>query len=144
MKSVNDNDMLQYINRAGVMGEKNLERVLKYPIGNSLRRHPSEQKEIYHEMSECSKAMLHRRGKRAGSISRAAYIASAINLRAEMLHDKSEAAVADMVTHGNTLGLKKCTKYLNHYDGNNENVRRLALRLMHAERSGIEVLKSYL
>ena len=144
MKTVNDNDMLQYINRAGVMGAKNLERVLKYPIGNSLRRHLSEQQEMYQEMSERSEAMLRRRGKRAAGISRTADIASALHLRAEMLHDKSDAAVADMVTHGNTLGLKKCAKYLRHYDGNNENVRRLALRLMHAERSGIEILKSYL
>ena len=144
MKPIDDNKMLRYINKAGQMGERNLTRVLEYPLKDELRKELREQRQEYKELRELSASMLRRRGQRPREINRALDAFSAVHVKAEMRRDHSPAAVADMVIHGNHMGLQKSINHLNHYSGRNEQVRTLAVKLMRTEKSGIDSLKPFL
>ena len=144
MKPVDDNQMLQYIHKTGQMGQKSLGRVLQYPVSQALQKELREQQQEYKELAAMSGAMLRRRGQRPRNISRALDMAMHVHLKAEMLKDRSPAAVADMITHGNAMGLSKSIRHLNHYKGHNENIRTLAVRLMRTEKYGMDAMKPFL
>ncbi|MBR5783459.1 MAG: hypothetical protein IKY33_04480 [Clostridia bacterium] len=144
MKPIDDNQMLQFISKCGEMGVRNIGRVLAYPMASDIRKDLCEQREEYRNIYERSRNMLRHRGQRPKGLHPALNLASAIHVKAEMRHDRSSGGIADMMIHGNKLGLKKSIQRLSHYRGHSEPVRTLAVELMRVEKNGIEVMKNYL
>lgn len=144
MKSINDNQMLQYINKASETGVRSIRDVLEVAKGEQLRKELKEQQLEYGEIYTKSRTMLRRRGEEPMHLSRTAKMNVKMGVRMGTIVDRSPSRVAEMMIRGNTMGLTKSIRTLNHYAGHNENVRSLAVKLMRTEQANIDSLKSYL
>lgn len=144
MKPINDNQMLQYINKASETGVRSIRDVLQVAQGEKLRKQLKEQQYEYGELYAQSRTMLRHRGEEPRHLSHRAKMNLKMGVRMGTMMDRSPSKVAEMMIRGNTMGMTKSIKTLNHYSGHNENVRSLAVKLLRTEQSNIDSLKSYL
>lgn len=61
-----------------------------------------------------------------------------------MLKENDDAAIADLMTDGCSMGVKSLNRYLNQYKAADENSKDIAKRLIHLEQTLAEDMRSYL
>ncbi|MBQ6947612.1 MAG: hypothetical protein IJN42_06145 [Clostridia bacterium] len=144
MKEVSDNAMLQYINKASETGVRSIKDVLEVAKGEKLRKQLKEQQLEYGELYADARAMLRRRGEEPRHLSRSAKMNVKMGVRMGTMLDRSPSKIAEMMIRGNTMGMTQSIKTLNHYSGNNEQIRSMAVKLLRTEQANIDSLKSYL
>ena len=144
MKAINDEAMLQYINKAGETGVRSIRNVLNIAKGEGLRRQLKEQQIEYGEIYAQSRQMLRRKGREPSHLSRRAKLNLKMGVAMGTMTNRSPSKIAEMMIRGNTMGLTKSIQTLNHYNGNSESVRALAVKLLRTEQANIDALKSFL
>ena len=61
-----------------------------------------------------------------------------------MMKENDDAAIADLMTDGCSMGVKSLNRYLNQYKAADENSKDIAKRLIHLEQTLAEDMRSYL
>lgn len=144
MKQISDNQMLQYISKTAEMGIYGIKEVMPYAKGQRLRKDLMDQQQEYGEIYTQSRQMLRRRGSQPQNISRMAKWNTRMSVRANTMVNRSPGKIAEMMIKGNTLGVTKSIQHLNHYQGNNHQIRTLATKLLRTEQANIDSMKPFL
>lgn len=140
---MNETEMLQYVHKTADMGCEGIVDVLDYVEDKQLQQVLEKQMETYQELKDDAERMLEERQEKPNGVGTMAKVSSEVMSTGKLLFDRSTSKIAEMTIQGNNMGVSKTIQHLNDYQGGGA-VRDLAQRLLSAEESGAEELKSFL
>ena len=141
---MNDQEMLLSICKTTEMGVDSIKDLLQYIKEPEICKAMREQKEEYHTIYANAHSMLSARGLQPRDVSRMAKMGASMAIRAETMGNRTASKAAQLLIKGNTTGMTKSIKNIKRYNGNDEQVRLLATRLLRTEQANIEQMKSFL
>lgn len=141
---MNDQEMLLSICKTTEMGVDSIKDLLQYIKEPEIRKAMREQKEEYDTIYANAYSMLSARGLQPKDVSQMAKTGASIAIRTETMGNRTASKAAQLLIKGNTTGMTKSIKNIKRYNGNDEQVRLLATRLLRTEQANIEQMKSFL
>ena len=139
-----DTELLQFVHKTAEMGIQGLQDVEDLSQRNDLRAAIRQQISEYQQIASKSSQMLQSKGEEPKDPGIMARLSSEVMSNAKTLTDSSASKIAEMVIQGNNMGITKGTKHLHDYSGNDEEVRRLAEKLIKTEQANVEQMKPFL
>lgn len=140
----NSKDLLGSMLKTTQMGQAGLQSVLKKPMDSALRQSIRDQIAAYDHIEQETRELLDQRAwhvKEAGKLHRA-YSSAAIQMK--LMGKNRDSGIAAMVIRGNTRGVIKGMRNLNHYSRQDPPVTALAEQLVDAERTAIARMQAFL
>lgn len=145
MRMADEKELLDAISETADMGCESLRQVLGKIEDDGLKHALQTQLVEYEKHYSAASKMLEAYGKDTPSASPIAKINSRITIDVKtLLAENPTSKIAEMVMQGSTMGVTKVTKALHAYNGNNEELKTLAERLIKTEEANIEEMKKFL
>ena len=140
----NDNQaVLNEIVRNTEMGKNSLDQLIDVTDDRQLKASLLAQQKEYRRINQQAHAAMAALGEQSHGQSPAVKLMSKMGIwtgvQLNAIRDNSASHIADMVIKGDTMGITKMTRELNHAP-----VRRLGEELIDLQRRSIETLKQYL
>ena len=130
---------------AGIkMGVASIDKVRDYVKSADLRNALTECKSRHEKLKDELEQALDRFGDTGKSPNPMAKGISWLKTNIKLGIDTSDAAIAELMTDGCSMGIKSLTKYLNEYKAADENARDLAKQLITQETHLIGQMRQYL
>ena len=141
---LDDKEMLQFIMKTAEMGCRGINAIKHYAnseeMSNALRSQNIEYGRIYHNAYN----MLRERNQPSCHVSPMSNSMAKMVVNRQMKNDSSDPHIAEMMIRGNTIGVQKTSRRIRQYNKSDENISKLAQKLMATEQANIEEMKSYL
>lgn len=140
----NSKDMLGSLLKTTQMGQAGLESVLKKPMAPALRQNIRDQIAVYDHIEQETRDLLDARAWRVRELGRVDRAFSAMASNMKLMGADRDSKIAAMVIRGNTRGIIKGVRNLNHYPRQDPPVTRLAQKLIEAERQAVAGMQAFL
>ncbi len=141
---IQEEEMLKYICQNAEMGRDGIAHVVKIAEDPEFRRVLETQQAEYQETYNTADKMLQQRGEKPAASNPMAKMASYVTSSVKTLNDHSPSRIAEMMIQGSTMGITKMIKRINEYDGQNEEILKLARKQVKTEQANIEEMKKFL
>ncbi len=135
--------LLRECNAGIKMGESAISKVLPHAKNEELKRTLAVCKNTHNSLGDETHAKLLSMGADTKDSHRIAKTMSDMKIYAKMMNP-TDSAVADVITDGCDMGVKSLSKYLNKYEGADEDSRDIAKRLIASEEYLSKKLRNYL
>ena len=130
---------------AGVkMGIGSIEDVLSHVRADDLEKCLTENKNEHEKLNKEIQELLDRYGDEGKDPPAMATLMSEMKTKMKLAVQKSDAAIADLMTDGCDMGVKSLSRYLNQYAAADEASKDIAKRLIHLEEKLAVDLRGYL
>lgn len=139
-----DNELLQYVHKTTEMGRDGIQSVMKYAEDEKFHRALEQQLTEYEKLHGVSTQMLLERGEDPSNVSPMTKASTQMMSTLQTMMDHSASKIAEMMIRGNTTGMTKSIKHLHDYQGNDERVKDVAVKLLKTEEANIEQMKQFL
>ena len=127
VKNMNDTaELLKECNSGIKMGVGAIDDVLDKVSDGELLKILSDSKRAHKELASTAHEMLEKHGESTDEPPAMARGMSWIKTNVVLAADKSDKAVADLITDGCNMGVKSLNRYLNKYESADESAKRLA------------------
>lgn len=136
--------LLRECNLGSKMALDTLRRVLDDVRSNDLRALIENAIALHESFGERLHELLDEAGestKEPGLMERSSVVMS---VGMKLMVEKTDRKIADLLTDGSNMGIKKIRGYLNKWAGEDERVREAAEKLLRAEEAFVESLGAYL
>lgn len=141
---ITDTEMLNHIYQNTQMGRESIMSVLRHAerpdLYQTLQQQLSEYNAIYHRAEK----LLQASGQQPEKISPLLKLNAQLTGAVKSGINDSPAYIAEMMIQGTTKGLTKSIRQLNDLTDGDQEVRRLAEKLLETEKSNIEQMKGFL
>ena len=141
---LSENQLLNHIYQTAEMGREGIQSVLKYAGEPRLVSALNSQLTEYKKKKNAAGSMLQDRGEPPKGVSPVAKASSEVMSAMKAMTDRSAANIAEMMIQGSTMGVTKSLRTLRDCDVRDDNVRRLADKLLKTEQANIEEMKRFL
>ena len=139
-----DIELLNYIYQNAKMGIVGIDNIKSEIQDKKFLKLIKEQEQDYYMI--CTKAIkyLSLSNSERKNITKIAKIMTYMDARKKLMKDKSDSTIAKMMIEGSNMGIIAITEKLNHYEGADKNIIKLAKELLKIEEKNLENLKEYL
>lgn len=139
-----DIELLNYIYQNAKMGIVGIDNIKAEIKNKKLLKTIKEQENDYYTI--CTKAIkyLSLTNTERKNITNIAKLMTYIDTRKKLLNDNSDSSIAKMMIEGSNMGIIAITEKLNHYEGTDKNIIKLAKELLKIEEKNLDNLKQYL
>lgn len=148
MKQNKDENMnvefLNYIYQNAQMGVIGIEHIENDVQDAGLKEEIKREKNEYETICNEAIEIFIRYGKEEKEIGKMAEMSSYMMSKMKVMMDSSTTNLAKMMMEGNNKGIIEITEKLNHYDDADEDIVKLAEKLLQTEQNNLENLKEYL
>lgn len=139
-----DAEFLNYIFQNAKMGVTGIDNIKDKIYDDELKNIIATQKKEYQKIADEASKLLNDLGVSEKEISKMAQVMTYITANLELLKDDSTSNIAKMMIEGSNKGIIEINKNLNSYNNMNQNVIKLAKKLLATEQHNIDELKIYL
>lgn len=139
-----DAEFLNYIFQNAKMGVTGIDNIKDKIYDDELKNIIATQKKEYQKIADEATKLLNDLGVSENKISKMAQVMTYITANLELLKDDSTSNIAKMMIEGSNKGIIEINKNLNSYNNMNQNVIKLAKKLLATEQHNIDELKIYL
>ncbi len=139
-----DAEFLNYIFQNAKMGVTGIDNIKDKIYDDELKNIIATQKKEYQKIADEATKLLNDLGVSEKEISKMAQVMTYITANLELLKDDSTSNIAKMMIEGSNKGIIEINKNLNSYNNMNQNVIKLAKKLLATEQHNIDELKIYL
>ena len=139
-----DAEFLNYIFQNAKMGVTGIDNIKDKIYDDELKNIIATQKKEYQKIADEASKLLNDLGVSEKEISKMAQVITYITSNLELLKDDSTSNIAKMMIEGSNKGIIEINKNLNSYNNMNQNVIKLAKKLLATEQHNIDELKIYL
>lgn len=139
-----DIELLQYIHETAAMGIEGLQDVVGRIHDSKLMNCVQSQIREYQSIADESAKLLENKGETPKQPSGMARMSAGMMSAIQTMKDSSPSKISELVINGNHMGITKGLKHLHDYAGNDEQVRRLAEKLLSTEQANVEQMKPFL
>lgn len=136
--------LLRECNSGIKMGESAIQKVLPHVKDGELRRTLEVCKNTHATLGDETHKELLDRGADTKESHPVAKIMSDMKVRAKLMMEKSDNAIADVMTDGCDMGIKSLNRYLNQYKNADKTSRDIAKRLIASEEYLENKMREYL
>lgn len=143
---INDDtiELLKECNAGIKMGVSSIDEVLDNVKNNDFKELLSSNKEEHQKLGSETHSLLnqyHDSGKEPTPMAKGM---SWLKTNVMLSMDESDSTVADLITDGCNMGVKSLNRYLNQYEGADENVKDITRRLITLEENLAADIRPYL
>lgn len=139
-----DAEFLNYIFQNAKMGVTGIDNIKDKIYDDELKNIIATQKKEYQKIADEATKLLNDLGVSEKDIGKMAQVMTYITANLELLKDDSTSNIAKMMIEGSNKGIIEINKNLNSYNNMNQNVIKLAKKLLATEQHNIDELKIYL
>ena len=140
-----DIEFLDYIYQNSEMGVLGIDHVLNHICDESLEKIIITQKEEYETIMEEAKEIYKKYGKDEKELSKLSKLSSNIMSEMMMINKKGDdSAIAKLMMEGNNKGIIAITEKINHYENSDQEIKKLAEKLLATEQHNLDEMKKYL
>ena len=137
-------NLLKECNSGIKMGVESINNVMPYVKSEELKKVLNACKDRHAVLGDETHKALIEASENTKNAHPIAQVMSDMKIRATVTLKKSDNTVADVMTDGCNMGIKSIYKYLNQYQGADDNSKSIANRLISAEQELRTDLRSYL
>lgn len=137
-------NLLKECNSGIKMGVESINNVMPYVKSNDLKKVLNACKDKHAILGDETHKALMNADEDTKNAHPVAQVMSDMKIRATITLKKSDSTVADVMTDGCNMGIKSIYRYLNQYQGADDNSKSIANRLISAEQELRTDLRSYL
>ena len=139
-----DAEFLNYIFQNAKMGVTGIDNIKDKIYDDELKNIIATQKKEYQKIVDEATKLLNDLGVSEKDIGKMAQVMTYITANLELLKDDSTSNIAKMMIEGSNKGIIEINKNLNSYNNMNQNVIKIAKKLLAKEKNNIDELKIYL
>lgn len=137
-------NLLKECNSGIKMGVESINNVMPYVKSDDLKKVLNACKDKHAILGDETHKALIDADENTKNAHPVAQVMSDMKIRATVTLKKSDSTVADVMTDGCNMGIKSIYRYLNQYQGADDNSKSIANRLISAEQELRTDLRSYL
>ncbi len=140
-------EMLEYIYQTSSMGASSMTDLINalHNKDNKIKKILEEQLKCYEKYTKESKKILEKRKVKPKDIGIMVKTMSKIEINKEIIKDNSDAAIADLLIQGFTMGNLEMEKKINNYENKiDKKILNIAKELLKFGENNINKMKSYL
>ncbi len=140
-------ELLEQIHHDASMGGYTITKLLESlkDKDNKIKAYLEEILQDYQKYAEDAKAILEKADKKVSSPSMMAKMGSSMGINKEVKEDNSDAAIADMMIQGVSMGSIEIEKKLKQYEKDlDKEYKKIAREYLKFQEKAIQHLKSYL
>lgn len=139
-----DIELLNYIYQNAKMGIVGIDNIKREIQDKNFLKLIKEQEQDYYMICTKTIKCLSLSNSERKNITKIAKVMTYMDARKKLMKDKSDSTIAKMMIEGSNMGIIAITEKLNHYEGADKNIIKLAKELLKIEEKNLENLKKYL
>lgn len=139
-----DAEMLNFILKNAEMGRIGIADVMQYSKDERLNIELKDEMDEYDKIYCTAREMLQNNNYEIEHVNAMAKIGSQVMTAMKAVPNHTTSKIADMMIKGNTMGVTKILQRQSEYDGNNEEIKKLANKLVITEENNIKNMKHFL
>lgn len=140
----NDSEFLCDIYRATRMGAETLDNLMSKTYGKDIENELMREKRVYREFQNKASKVIRNRNERPKPINRTQKKMAKMGINMNIMFDKSESHIADIVIQGNNMGIIGISKSINSHKNADDDITDLAYELVDIQRKNIDSLLKFL
>lgn len=140
----NDSEFLCDIYRATRMGAETLDNLMSKTYGKDIENELMREKKVYREFQNKASKVIRNRNERPKPINRTQKKMAKMGINMNIMFDKSESHIADIVIQGNNMGIIGISKSINSHKNADDDITDLAYELVDIQRKNIDSLLKFL
>lgn len=140
----NDSEFLTDIYRATRMGAETLDNLLSKTDGSKIEDELMREKRVYREFQNKTDKIIKERNESPKPINKAQKRMAKMGIDMNIMFDRSDSHLADIVIQGNNMGIIGMSKTINSHKNADEDISDLAYELVDIQRKNIDNLLKFL
>lgn len=140
----NDSEFLCDIYRATRMGAETLDNLMSKTYGKDIENELMREKRVYREFQNKASKVIRNRNERPKPINRTQKKMAKMGINMNIMFDKSESHIADIVIQGNNMGIIGISKSINSHKNADDDITDLAYELVDIQSKNIDSLLKFL
>ena len=137
-------EFLNYIYQNAEMGVGTLTKIIEVVDDEELLKHLKAQLKEYQNIKEEATKKLIQAGHQEKDIGAMQKISAYMSISMKTMVDKTPSHIAEMLMQGSTMGIIDAIRNIKKYSEAEEDIVRLAKRLLKMEENNLEQLKNFL
>lgn len=126
-------ELLKECNAGIKMGISTIDGVMSRTTSNKLQSIMYDSREKHERLGNETSRLIQKYGDKTKEPNPVAKSMSWLKTNAKLMMDESDNTVSDLITDGCNMGVKSVNKYLNQYDGADEESKNIAKELIRIE-----------
>lgn len=140
----NSKEILSSVLKTTQMGQIGIRSILDTGMRPSLRDALKSQLKEYDTIESEAHALASQRGWELPELDPAVRAMSNMMSRMKLIGGNTDSKIANMMILGNTRGIVKQRKNMNHYSGNDNRICSINQKLLDTERANVQQMEEYL
>ena len=142
-KMKNSRDVLASVLKTAQMGQTGVRSVIPYATQEAFKQALRSQRDEYDEIERQAYNVAESRGWELNDLEPIAKAMSKLCARGSLAIHPTDSKIAAMMINGNTKGLIKGLKNINHYKQDDPTIKSLSKRLLECEEANIKQMQGY-
>ena len=143
MSQLPEMELLQYIYKTADMGCDGI-RAVENHAEEKMRTELMKEMDEYVEIRQEADHLIQQHGDTPEGVGAMAKMSANMMSAGQLAMDDSRSRIAEMMIQGTTMGIVKTIRHIRDYEGDDNETRKLAQKLLDTQEKNVEKMKAFL